>query len=546
MTIPGSTAQTLDAEWSPDLLHARISARQLVSRSYEQSAISFEEYAAKVVRFACEGQERARRGMIRRRKLFLRDAWGPILVSKLGNWVTPAVMQLVVGQHRDNIDLSRNPAKRVWSELSVLYKLPPQRTTEKAEDAERYKKLVQGTGFDAFWQLVELLLVTCNEVVIWPTVVEIDGKKLLKHKVAAGDTITAVPLADEPTEIECWCVVDSYTDLDGKDHTKYRLWTASWHGEFIEGKHGLERTDKVTLGRDDEPGDFTVVNPYGELPQVRIRVTDWQDIAWDSTTGEDLIDLTLQLGVARLFRRYHQKMSGFKQAVMTGNFDKEDRQILDPGYAIKLSGDDANVTQMDWQLDLKTPLECEEMEERAAAASRGINPGRWAQSTQYNTGIGALHAERGLAEHRIRFHPILAEAEAAYYRKLVVVCRAHGWPDDELPDADARLAVNHQQIAYPQDPRVQSELEMKEIQMGLESQLTIMMRRNPSWTREYAEEQLKERMDEIAAFQRMKVTANVPNDPSVESASAEENGRRGPIVRDDQPGSQPGDADSER
>lgn len=544
--MPGSTAQTMDGEWSADLVSSRVSARQLVSRSYEQSAITFEEYAEKVVRFVCDSSERARRELVRRRKLFLRDAWGPLLKAKLGNWVTPEILALVLGSKKDNVDLSRNPAKRVWSEMSVLYKLPPNRTTDDAVNAEKYKALVDGTGFDEFWQLVELLLTTCNEVVIWPTVVEIGGKKLIKHKCAAGDTISAIPVADEPTEIECWCVVDEYTDLDGVEHVKYRLWTAEWHGEFEAGKHGLERTDKVTLGSDDEPGDFTVANPYGEAPMVRIRVVDWQDLTWDSTTGEDLIDLTLQLGVNRMFRRYHQKMSGFKQAVMTGNFDKEARSILDPGYAIKVSGDDAKVTQLDWQLDMKSPLDCEDQEERAAAASRGINPGRWAQQTQYNTGVGALHAERGLAEHRIRMHPIFAAAEAAYYRKLVLVARAHGWPEDELPDETARLAVDHQQIAYPQDPRAQHELETSEIAMGLESPLTILMRRNPSWSREFAEEQLKARMEEIAAWQKMKVTANVPNDPTKESASAEENGRQGPIVRDeDRPGSQPGDTNSE-
>lgn len=547
MTYPGSTAQSLDGEWPANLISARVSAVQLVQRSYEQSALTFDQYAKRVVDYADSAAEVARRALTYRRKQFLLDAWGPILKAKIGNWVTSDVLAMVLGQNKDNLDLSRNPAKRIWNELSVLYKLPPQRSTRAGDDSDKYATLVDGTGFESFWQLVELLLVTCNEVVVWPTVIEVDGVKRLVHKVAAGDTLTAVVLADEPSIVECWCIIDEYVDpMDGQKHRKYRLWSDNWHGEFAKGRDGLERTDRVELGGEDDPSEM---NPYGEMPQVRARVNEWQDLTWDATTGEDLIDLTLQLAVNRMFRRYHQKMSGFKQLMATGNFDKDGRSILDPGYLVKLEGTDVTATQLDWQLDMKSPLECEAIEEAGAAASRGISPARYEQKTSYNTGIGALYAERGLAEHRIRFQPILAALEAAYYRKVILVCQAHGFED--LPDIDARLEVVHQQIAYPQDPRAQNELEKNEIAMGLESPLTILMRRNPSWTREEAQEALRQRMEEIAEWQRMKVTANVPNDPLKESASAEDNGRQGPIVRDgnkqeDQPGSQPGDTDSER
>jgi len=558
MTTTGSTPQAADATWASDLVFSRINARQVVRASYESSAITFEEYAELVVRFAESQPERARRALTQRRLDILRDAWGPLLIAALDNWLKDEVRELVIGRSDDHIDLSRNPAKHIWQELAMLYKLPPKRSTrvddKETDDDEKYVALLGGTDFDIWWQLVELLLNTCNEVVIWPDVIERNGKKIIKHRVATGAVLSAIPLAEDNSEIECWTIIDKYKSLTGMGHARYRIWTDQWHGEFKRGSSGdLERTDRVnpeliTEVMDDSSIDFTVTNPYGEMPMIRVRLTPWPDIVWDQTSGEDLVDLNIHGGINRQFYRYLLKVHGFKQLLLSGDFDKDQKVILDPGFLLKIQGENTNTSLIDWSVNLLDRLKCMDVDEQAAAAAKGINPQRYKRDTDYQTGVGAKHAERGLAEYRERNRPIMLRAEREYYRMLCVVVAAHGFDSESIPNPDAKLNVDFQPLAFPQDPIKQLEVDSKEIALSLESHKTILKRKHPDWTAEQIDQHLEDVMESIAYVNDMKTRHEVPDNPENESARAEEDGARGPVVRDDQrtlPGSLPGDQQRE-
>jgi hypothetical protein len=544
---PGSTSQYLDTSWPTHLVHARAAAQQVVHTTYEASSLTFEEYARLVVDFAKSTSERNRRMATHRRLDILRDAWAPLLVAAMQNWVTPEVRALVLGEADDHIDISRNPAKHIWKELAVLTKLPPLRSTSKQENIEKYNKLLEDTGFDTWWQLVELLLNACNEVVIWPDIIERNGKKIIKHRYAVGDTLCAIPLESDSSEIECWCVIDRYLTLKGNTETRYKIWTDDWHGVFKEDDRGdLQRVDFIdeALLSDAVDGpetDYTVINPYGAMPMIRIRLVPWGDIVWDITSGEDLCDLTIHGGVDRQFMRYLQKVCGFKQGVATGNVDNMPKMVLDPGFMIKISGDDTKFNVVDWQVNLQQRLDVAMADELAAASSRGINPELYKRSTNYQTGVGAQHAERGLAEYRLKNSPVLEAAERAYYKMVCIVAEAHGLSD--IPDPEDRLEVEYSEMAYPQDPKAQLEVEKGELSLSIISHIDLIRRRHPNWNEEQIREHLDKRLEDIAKVNEMKVKYNVPNNPTNESASAEENGKLGPEIRDNRnplPGSRPG------
>lgn len=555
MTMPRGSSQSANASWPGGYVSSRVNARQVVRASYETSILTFEEYSKQAIAFAESGPERARRALTQRRLDILRDAWGPLLVAALDNWLKDEVRELVIGQSDEHLDLSRNPAKHIWQELAMLYKLPPMRSTrvggEETGDDEKYTALLVDTDFDIWWQLVELLLNTCNEVVIWPDVIERNGKKVIKHRVSTGANLTAITTAKDSTEIECWVVITDDRDLaDAAVHRHYRIWTDNWHGEFEKGEDGnFNRTDLidpdvVTEELDDSPSSFTVVNPYGKMPMIRIRLNPWPDVVWDQTSGEDLVDLNIHGGVNRQFFRYLEKVAGFKQGVLTGDFDKDLKVILDPGFLIKLQGDNANCTVIDWSVNLLDRLKCMDIDEQAAAAAKGINPQRYKRETDYQTGVGAKHAERGLAEYRERNRPILLRAEREYYRMLCVVAAAHRLDPKSIPNPDAKLNVDFQPLAFPADPIKQLEVDSKEISLGLESHKTILRRKHPDWTVEQVDRYLEEVMAAIAYVNDMKTRHQIPSNPENESAGAEEDGAQGPVVRDGRqppPGSQPGE-----
>lgn len=546
MTVNGSTPQALDAQWPRDFISARVRPQQVVLESYRRSGVTPEQYAESVVAYAESSAEVARRANVRKRVDMLRDAWGPLLKSRLENWLVPAVQDAVMGRAKDHLDLSRNPAKNIWSELAITYHAPPQRRTPKQEDdVEKYNLLLEGTGFELFWQTVELYLVACNEVLIWPDVIERNGKKTIKHRLSAGDQAVIVTLEEDPTEIEAVMLIDDYADLSGTQHRKYRLWTPHWHAEFERNKEGkIERTGQVPerADEDDDPErDTSYNNPYGRLHMTLVRLWPWGDTVWDATGGEDLVDLTLSGGEERMLYRYQQKMSGFKQLAVTGSaIDKPPQQLCDPGQVVTIDGSNLNLTVIDWQVDMKSRLECMMIDELAAAASRGINPERYKKTASYQTGTGAKLAERGLAKHHARLAMICGAAERSYKENLCIVARAHGLEDP--PDPDIPLEVQFAPLAYPEDPKTQLETEGMEVAMGQESHVTLMMRRHPEWTEKQAEEAIKARLDQIAMVNDMKAAHNVPDNTMTESRSAEANGRMGPATRDSgtPPGSPPG------
>jgi hypothetical protein len=513
MTTTGSTSQLLDTTWPRGIVFARTRAEQLVLTSYERSSLTLEEYATEIIEYANGTQERTRREAVGRRVRMIRDEWAPLLKARFENWVTPEVATAVLGKNRDALDISRNPFHHICAELCVAYKAPARRTTPRApEQGERYLALLEGTGFDVFWQQVELLVEACNEVLIWPDVITYRGEKFLRHRIATGETVTLVTTEADPTIVEAVLIIDTYRDLGGMKHTLYRLWTDEWHAEFE-----IEDDKPILTGQPEENG----ANPYGQIPMVLVRKTSWQDEIWDITTGEDLVDLTLSIGVKKLLYNYLGKMSGFKQ-------------LLDPGAILRVDLTSGGVTVVDWTVDLKASLDCMDAEELRAAAARGINPERYKQGGTYQTSTGAALSERGLAEVRTRRLPVFVEAEQQYYRQLCVVASAHGL--SEVPDPDAFLEVEHAPIAYPTDPAEQQKQDEADIGLGLESPVTIYMKRHPGSSREEATAALRQNMTETAEVQRMKVRANIPSKMGNESASAEENGRQGPLARD---GAQP-------
>lgn len=550
MTTTGSTPQALDTSWPRDQVSVRTVAQQLVLTSYERSALTLEQYAEKVVAFAESGPERARRAAIRKRIDILRDAWGPLLRAAIENWMVPAVVDAVLGPNRDHLDLSRNPAKNIWSQLAVTYKLPPVRSTPKLKsDGERYIELLKDgdPDVDLWWQMVEVLLQACNEVLIWPDVIDRNGRKVIKHRLACGDTAVIVTTEEDPTEIECVLIVDEYTDLNGTRHAKYRLWSERWHAEFErDGKGDLQRTGyvdpRLQPERQDTPPeeDDSAANPYPEWHMTLLRLWPWPDAIWDSTTGEDLVDLTVHGGTERALYRYQQKMGGFKQGVVTGEaIEQTPQQMLDPGALLKAEGQGINFQIVDWQTDMVARQSCMMTDELAASASRGINPERYKRTASYQNATAAQIADSGLAEWRARSSLILGRAERRYKRAFCIVAKAH--QIENPPDPDVELEVQHAPMAYPSDPAQQVAVEQAEIALALESQVTMLQRRHPEWTEAECRAELQKRLDDVAWVAEQKAKRNTPTDPTNESASAEQNGARGPVIRDSQkPPAQPG------
>ncbi len=512
------------------------SAESVVMASYERSGLSFEEYSRKAIDFAKSDEEVKRRAKTDKRMQILRDDWRTLLQSALNSWLQPEIFKLVGADLLDNLDLSNNPAKHIWQDLSVLYKLPPKRyTPENSEDVDKYNDLLAGTDFDLFWQMAELMLNACREIVIWPHITkDLDGNQTINHRVECGNTMSVITYPEDKTKIECYIHLYETRDIDGKKITQYRIWTDKWYGVFVEDEgdevHGLSRVDFVDPDLTKE-SDIVSMNPYGVLPHTMIRLIDWQDKIWDTESGRDVVDLTIKGGRERAFYRYLQKVSGFKQGVVYGGgVDKFEQKIMDPAYLVKIPGHDTSFTVVDWSVNLGERQSCMMNDELSVAAAHGINPQRYKSGGDYQTSFAAKSAERGLQEYRERIKPIFKSAESAYREKLLIVAAAHGL--GKLPNSKIEMDIIHAPMQYPENPIIQAELDIKKIQMGTSSQLDVIKREHPQFTDKQAKDELERIMEDIAYVNDMKSKHNIADDPTVQSQDAQENGKLGPMEKE--------------
>lgn len=516
-------------------------ARNLVERSYESSALDIDDYAAAVIKYAESPVERERRAEIQLRLDIYRDAWNEALQGLLKATTHPTVYKAIakVG------DISRNPAKRIWSELAVLYTAEARRWTDPKPDGERYLEIQKQavlSPFVMFWPDVEELVQVCNDVLIWPEVVHLpDGRKIPYNRYCCGNAFTIVWSTEVRGLMECVVELDDRVDPLGNKERVYHLWTDNWYAAYRKlDENNLERADRVQ--------DVGPANPYQQMPHWLIRRRTWQDIDLDSKSGSDLVRGTIVGGGSQQFFRYHQKMSGFKQAAVTG-MDIEDmpKQLLDPGQVFKVTGHQAALEVIDWQLQLKEQQDVMDTDELRLAASRGINPERYKRTANYQTTFGAAMSERPLEYLRTRMIPPFSIAEEQFYRSCCIVWERHGI--ENPPDADAKFFVEHVPLKAPEDPEAQLRTETQELALLLVDHITLLKRRRPDLTDDEAREELRRIAANVEEVQKIKIEHNIADDPRTQSRSAEETGKLGPLTRDNKdgkpPGSRPGDASDE-
>jgi len=511
------------------ILYPRTRVEEAILESKILSVTDFVDEARKTIHFAETSKEKTRRERTHRRRLILWDCWQKLLQTDMENRLTGAVSEVVIGKNGELVDISRNSARDIWQTMAVLYKTHTRRYTDPIQDGEKYNALTKKTKFQTYWQTVEIALQAFNDVVLWPTIINRNGKDALAHRWAAGDSVSVMFDHSNDEEPVSVLLMDKYDNEDGVERTRYHYWTKEWRGLFDQDGKRLDYNTGIKIADDDDNWE----NPYGELPFVFVHRSPFHPYWWDQTTGEDLIQLTLKIGRRQTMDNYLWKMSGHKQLVVAGeDIPKVESQLMDPGAIIKIRAATPSFQLVDWQVDFKGRQEVVNQEEIRAAASRGINSESLRKTAYMSSGVAEL-SERGLTEGREKSEGIFRDAEAEYYRKACLVAKSHGLAD--VPNYEAELEVVFAPIVYPTDPMANLELAKEKASLGVSGIADIILQDHPDWTEERALEYLKSNIEQLSKVQNEKSARNIPSDLANESKSAEDNGALGPMVRDNQP-----------
>jgi hypothetical protein len=515
--------------WNRSRVHQNTRVEQEVFESKLRSALSCEDYARRVIEYARSGQEVKRREMMQRRRAMLHDGWKSLLIADLKNRLTRELWPHVMGPDGDFADISRNPARDIWREMAILYKHAAIRTTPGDPSAASDYSELYGDKFHTFWHSSEVDLQAMNDVAIWPTVANYRGELVVRHNIAAGDTMT-VAFDEELGASEPYAVVfvDYYRTPNGVPYERYRFWTPSWRLVFDQN---LDRLDHLT-GIKCGDGADGYENPYGFLPFEFVHKDPYQSTFWNVTLGEDLVELTLKTGRFETDTDYLAHKSGHKQLAVsgTGRLKKPDKTLADPGAFIMLQGDGITTTLIDWQVNLTERTETSNAWEMRAAASRGINPERL-RRTSYQTAESARLSERGLQERREEMEEVWRSAEQGYFQLVAIVAGAH----EIKPKLDPaqELEVTYAPIEYPGDPERRLVVAEKKARLGVASLVQLVLEDHPSWDENQAFDFIRKNVHQLAEMAQIKQAAGVPgNDLANRSADDEADGATGPEIRD--------------
>lgn len=481
----------------------------------DAAPLTFDEYAKAAIDVARSAQEDDRRTLTQRRWDLLNDAWGPLLIAHIRNLVHPDIATAMMGQGEEQVNIGRNTFKDVVEKLAITYDAPAARSTEPPEAWEAYERLIKGTYYHTLWKAVDRKLHGFNTVLVHPSIVHRNGGKQLRHRIFTGDQATVITAADDPTEAIAVVLVDRWVPADGDPYnpeTRYVVWKSdadglpAWHGVFD--------------GRARRVDDGDGMNPYGVLPFTRITLYPFEDHYWAATQGEDLITTTVNLGFNGTDTQYKRKMHGFKMIAAVGrSVDRGPPALLDPATRVEVTGNDAKIQVIDWQIDFTQLYDADDKVEARAASSRGLNPDAW-RSTSAQTAQGARLAERGLAEKRHGVREIFAVAEQEYYSLVSRVAAVAGL--SETPDPAAVLTVVHAPIEYPEDPLVQAQVDAAEAAMGTASLIEVVQRRRPGWGDDRAKQFLIDNIETQAELNEIKTKRNVPDRPDIQATRQQE------------------------
>jgi len=245
---------------------------------------------------------------------------------------------------------------------------------------------------------------------------------------------------------------------------------AYWSDEehyYIERSEGEEKITPL----EDNP---EMVNPFGRLPFVFMH-NGWRDENFfDTYTGDDLVNGTLDLSIHRTFLNHIIKSQSFKQLVGKGDrIDGLNGQMLDPLSILTLTGDNTEISVLDMQSNYdqlhKVILELG----NELAVNYGVSPSQFRMTSAVSSGFALqmenIKLDRFIKEQQQDFRVY----EKELFNLLVMVGEYYNKP------IKGEFSIDFKEPNYPTDKTTQITRDKDMIDLGLTSPAEILQRENP-------------------------------------------------------------------
>lgn len=449
-------------------------------------------------------QEKLRREEAAKRVALYQDDCASQLEDRIAaTFIAPEVRQRI----RPFVDLAcaTSVFRRVVDEVARhVYNPAPGREVDSPEGAIAYATIATAMRLDQRLDQAARLLEATNCVALMPRYTPRLGPVL---DIITPDMMRVIPDPEDPTR-ELAVLVDVYA-----------------HGE----KPRVECWDDEAVMLFDVDGKFLSErpNPYGTLPFVVVHKRERWGTYWDRTSGADLVAAQGAVSLMTALVLKLHKSQGEKQIVVQGDTAMTIQgQTLD-GEGALVTPEGVTITSLDLRSDAEHYNRTIDNLIMRVSANYGISKERMAANGTALTSSSTSDA--ALYERRAELLQTWAGAEQRLFNTFKVVFA--GVPGMVIPES-ASLRVDFREIEARVDMGTQLELWERQLRLGLKSVEEMVMSMNREITSaDEANARVMSNLESWARWIEVRRALNATNegDPG---QSPEDNGRRGPAVRD--------------
>lgn len=308
-----------------------------------------------------------RRTKFYRRYLMYNDDYKSIANYRLTEIYTQAATLRLDKQ----MDLTNNIFKTIVNAISRVYSFGVSRETTN----EAMQELIDSGLIDKTMKQANRYVNALNDVLLQVSWNEkLNKPKLifrLPHK-------TEVKLDDDDNLIE----VEYFVSKDKVGKEKWAFWSETEHYYKIYDKTNDDFTKEYPEGNENG------INPFGELLFIPFQNGFRDGVFWDTKTGDDLFEMTIDNCIYNTFKNYMIKWQSFKQLVITGKtVDGIGGQVLDPSTALTIKGEDIGFNILDLQANIKELGETIDSNANKVAINYNISPNQFRLTGQVSSGF---------------------------------------------------------------------------------------------------------------------------------------------------------------
>lgn len=270
----------------------------------------------------------------------------------------------------------------------------------------------------------------------------------------------------------------------------------------------------------DNTGDFTIeypenndngINPFGVLPFLVIQKGFRDGNFWDTYSGDDLGEITLDNSIYKTFKNYQIKWQSFKVVYATGsNIGALDGQALDPQKVLTVEGEDVSLGLLDLQANIKELDDVVNQNANLVAVNYNISPSQFRLSASPQSGFSLAMENRELDEVTIEQQNDFLGYEKQLFDLIVLAYDKLG---NKKINNDVEIEFNHPTYSESRENQLSSY--EKSIELGLKNPIEII-----ASERNIADDEAKIVYDENIAIRNKSynklesstVTTNLPID----------------------------------